>query len=539
MVSSHCTGDDDLNMGPQCRGGICVPQMTEWHTLVVALQGALVGGFIYTYSTYSNALQAAFDFSESEKETIGMAFVICNLVTFTCGLIMDYTSVSVGCILAGVIMCSSTALYGAIALRSIPFAKPSLAFFMLGFTTNYGAAFIVGATFTTLAKNFDGERRSSVVSVAKAWTGLSAGVGTAIFIGLFGTEDTSPNRLRFLYFLAVVAGGVPVLIAPFLGPLPPREQRPQLKHHLVVPEGTRLPLAFGLTVLLLAVTLLSSGYESPVIAIMLLAIIASPLLLVFPRLRPPRGDQSQMTDAGLEVDGCALVSGRGGGRDSGPPSASPWEGGPAQMIRRLDFYLLWLCTFCLQSGGLFVTINLGSMVESRTGPSVAASSGITVFACAQGLARLVTGSLSAQLVRRKQPRTWCFPILMLVMAGAHALFCVPGATALLAGVVLSGCAFGACYPLLVLTVAEVFGTERVASNYMVFDGTPGAIGVLVYAKLLAQSVYNRHADVDGTCHGDVCFRQAHLAIVASELMISLLGCWLALRTRVVYSALRG
>ena len=39
----------------------------EWHTLVVGLQGALVTGFIYAYSTYSNSLQNALGLHESQK----------------------------------------------------------------------------------------------------------------------------------------------------------------------------------------------------------------------------------------------------------------------------------------------------------------------------------------------------------------------------------------------------------------------------------------------------------------------------------------
>ena len=46
-------------------------------------------------------------------------------------------------------------------------------------------------------------------------------------------------------------------------------------------------------------------------------------------------------------------------------AASPWEGGPLDMVRRPDFYMLWLSAFALQSGGLFLTTNLGSIVAAR------------------------------------------------------------------------------------------------------------------------------------------------------------------------------
>ena len=89
--------------------------------------------------------------------------------------------------------------------------------------------------------------------------------------------------------------------------------------------------------------------------------------------------------------------------------AAPWEGGPLAMARRPECYLLWLCMLALQGGGLFLTVNpdpnpnpnpnpnpdpdpdpnpnpnpnpnqvnLGSMVQSRSG-GVAAATAVTVF----------------------------------------------------------------------------------------------------------------------------------------------------------------
>lgn len=77
------------------------------HTLVVALLGALVAGFIYAYSTYSNALQHAFNLSEQDKELIGLASSLCNLLTVTNGLIIDRTSITTGLVLGGLLMMGS------------------------------------------------------------------------------------------------------------------------------------------------------------------------------------------------------------------------------------------------------------------------------------------------------------------------------------------------------------------------------------------------------------------------------------------------
>ena len=106
----------------------------------------------------------------------------------------------------------------------------------------------------------------------------------------------------------------------------------------------------------------------------------------------------------------------------------------------------------------------------------------------------------------------------------------------MAGTALSGWAFGSCFPLLVLAVAEIFGKERLASNYMIFDGSPGAVGTVVVAKFLANGVYDSH-EVDGKCDGDECFRVSHMVIIGVQLAVAVLGCVLSMRVQVVYDAI--
>ena len=68
---------------------------------------------------------------------------------------------------------------------------------------------------------------------------------------------------------------------------------------------------------------------------------------------------------------------------------------PREMAQTPECWMLWICALALQSGGLFMTVNLGSMVQVRIGPAVPATTAVTVFSCVQGLARLVSGSLSS------------------------------------------------------------------------------------------------------------------------------------------------
>ena len=142
-----------------------------------------------------------------------------------------------------------------------------------------------------------------------------------------------------------------------------------------------------------------------------------------------------------------------------------------------------------------------------------------------------------KLVQSGLPRTWYFPAMMVVMAVGHAVLCISGPVALLLGTALTGWAFGSVFPLLVLTLAEIFGKARLASNYMIFDGSPGACGAFIFAVLLKDAVYNAHAGSDDICHGDNCFRLSHAVIVAFQLLSAACGCCLCARVRHVYQAI--
>ena len=532
-------------------------RLTEWHTLVVGLQGALVTGFIYAYSTYSNALQDQLKLTESNKELIGLAPSVCNLFTTLCGLLLDRTSVRFCLILSAMMMSGSYVLYGLVGMKVIAVSQPMPLCFALSFVASFGASFVVACTFSTLAKNFEAQRRSAVISVAKSWVGVASGVGTSIYIGFFpdnfdpaASHPDGEPRIRFLFFLAAICGVVPLAISGILRPLAPTERSTA---PLAVPEAYRLPACYVISALLIATTLASAFEHTMPFSIALVTLLLCPLALLVPSGRQAvlkvsaapvaeytahEQPRSTEPDASSRSNSTALDAQSPANRD--PPAAgrSPLECGPAGMVKLPEFYLLFGATFAIQSGGLFLTTNLGSMVESRSGAAVAATTAVTIFSCFQGASRLVTGFVSDYIVSRGLPRTVVFPVLMLIMALAHAILCLRGPIALLAGTALGGVAFGAVYPLLVLVITEVFGQERVASNYMIFDGLPGAIGVFLIGHLLVSYVYDQHtAAGESECHGDDCFLLSHLIVVGVEAFGCILGAVLASRTWVIYRTL--
>jgi len=214
---------------------------------------------------------------------------------------------------------------------------------------------------------------------------------------------------------------------------------------------------------------------------------------------------------------------------------SPWACGPLEMIQRIDMWLLWFVIFALQAGGILLTTNFGTIVESRVvGPAVPAASVTALFSATQSLGRLFGGVISDAVVRtRIFTRPAYFVVLTLLMAVAHAVLLLQGPAPLYIGVALAGWCFGSQYPVMIVTITELFGSERIASNYMVFDGFPGAVASLGIAKLLAQSVYQAY-EKDNDCYGARCYNLSYICIIFIEIAATLAAAVLALRARAVY-----
>lgn len=440
-------------------------------------------------------------------------------------------------------MMTSYFIYGAIALKYIEVETVTPIFFTLGALGNLGGSFMVAATFTVLAKNFK-EARPAVVCIAKSWVGVATGVATALYTGFFPGDDDSEQRLYFLFFIGGVGGLVPILISPILRPLP--EDRPTQPDRFIFPQSLRLMYAYGVSAVLIIVTLLSTFFKQNAgVSVVLIVLLLIPFVIIIPRCSD-RGYDGAGTEVAPLSNSPVEVS---GGSEEAPArpgvcnfgssaislADSPWESGPAGMMRRPDFALLWLSALFLQSGGIFLTTNLGSMVQSRTGPAVTAATATTIFSCLQGFARLVTGNISNILLKNGYPRTAYFPMMMVLMCVGNLVLCIPGPVGLCLGTALCAWAFGSVYPLLVLSITEVFGKARFSSNYMIFDGTPGAIGSLFFAKFMAQSIYDAHTvEGDTKCHGDECFMLSHVIMAISSFVGCVVSCILAKRTSELY-----
>lgn len=221
-----------------------------------------------------------------------------------------------------------------------------------------------------------------------------------------------------------------------------------------------------------------------------------------------------------------------------------------QMLQTPTAQLMLFTTTILVGGGIVETNNMGQMVEALHFPRETASASLAFFSVAQSAARVVTGALSESALNwptrsccidEGVPRPFFLAVAAIVGVISHFVLAVATSKyAFVVGVTLCGAAFGMSWPLLVLIVGEVFGTENVGANYMFFDGFTSAAGSLLLSKFVAQEVYESHVDRTNdpenvTCLGQACFSATHYIIVALSAICIFTSLCMLYTTKHIYN----
>eukprot|EP00929_Paragymnodinium_shiwhaense_P071007 TRINITY_DN36076_c0_g1_i1.p1 TRINITY_DN36076_c0_g1~~TRINITY_DN36076_c0_g1_i1.p1 ORF type:complete len:546 (-),score=85.81 TRINITY_DN36076_c0_g1_i1:492-2129(-) len=514
---------------------------TQWHALVAALFVASGCGFAYTFGTFSLALQEVYHLQQGDLDTIGIATLVVGFGTWTAGLLTDCWGPTASIVLGGSVNVLGWFLYGAIAVWKLPIPSPTLVFTTLGVLFTYGAACVTSAVFPIIVRNFaPQEGRGTAIGIAKSWVGVASGFATMVYIGFLPSAEKDPARLNYCFWVSAL-GAVFVLV-----PVPilhltrngkaenSAQNRAQgVVDRLCMPRPWRFRYVAAVTVLLIATTVAAASAKSAeasqsvieLFSVVLVVVALLPWLM----LLPGRGVSARENEEGSSLTAAAQEL-----ESNEEARVSPWECGPWEMIQRPEAWLLWFCIFAIQSGGLILNVNLGPISDTRDGATVSAVVATSFFSAAQSFGRLTGGFVSDRIVKAKIARPWYLVALTFVMVMAHGCMVMTGPGAFLAGVLLAGYAFGSQYPVMILAIAELFGAKRISSNYMIYDGTPGAFAALFVAKYFATWVHDRHAGSDGKCHGDVCFQLAYFVVIGIELLAAACAALLAVRARSVY-----
>lgn len=215
-----------------------------------------------------------------------------------------------------------------------------------------------------------------------------------------------------------------------------------------------------------------------------------------------------------------------------------------QMLQTPTAWLMLWTTTILVGGGIVETNNIGQMVESLRFPPIVTSASLSLFSVAQAAGRVATGTISESALNwntkkccigRGVPRPFFLAVASLAGVIAHTILAIGKNEQLFViGIAISGLAFGSVWPLMVLIVGEIYGTEHLAQNYMFYDGFTSAAGAFLLSKVVAQEVYDSHIDSvrtslfgddEETCYGQKCFQLTH-AVIAVLSMTCILTSFL-------------
>eukprot|EP00927_Polykrikos_kofoidii_P016835 TRINITY_DN17637_c0_g1_i1.p1 TRINITY_DN17637_c0_g1~~TRINITY_DN17637_c0_g1_i1.p1 ORF type:complete len:513 (-),score=54.97 TRINITY_DN17637_c0_g1_i1:107-1645(-) len=489
--------------------------VSKWHVVVAGITAGVGCGFAYSFGTYSDALKLHDNLSDSNVSTVGIATLVVGFITFSSGLLVDRFGASTMLLVGGLTNASAWCMFGFFAINlTIPLAMRTAVFFSLSVIATYGAAICTGAVFGTITKSFPGPDRATAIGIGKAWVGIATGLATTMYDGYFPSDPKSPEHLNYLFFVSGMCCVMILVSAPFIR-VPEANNTDTEK--LLMPHNLRFGYLTVVTLVVIALTVtvnIMGKHASQQVKTIFAVTLTVGALLPWALLLP--GNSSTVSHESTRAGDVALL------RDA---PRSPWESGPLQMMMRADAWMLWFVIFALQGGGTVLTTNFGAILDARPHTDVTGDSASALFSASQSFGRLFGGKLSDLIMSTKTlTRPTALIILTVVMGIAHTMLLIDGTGAFYVAVILAGMCFGSMYPIMIVSIAEMFGSERIASNYMVFDGFPGAVAAVVISKFLFGAFESQqHA----------CF----ICLACIEFAAAMMAVMLSCRSRAVYNIL--
>ena len=542
--------------------------VTSWRqtsipVLFAAFSAALATGApTYAFGLYASTLKASLHLSQSQLDTLGSANFCAGLLSWIPGLIVDHYGPQFAMTVGGTTMSLSLMGYWLVAEQFVEFAVHAIVpiLCLLGVLIFMSNSLVIGSLFKALVVSCDLGSRGSAVGAAKGYVGLGAGVYSILFDAIRSTNESELDFLPMAAFFSVIAIALPGC---FLLPSLTATRNHDMVdisshwHYKVVYTGL---LVLALWVLWTSAAFMfrpQSTDENEVItnvpmgdedthylkAVMIVVAWFGPLLALF-GLPHKHRDYTRLStrqeSKELFPDGVNEES-----------NDEEWESvdesveefvdlNLKQMLQTTEAWLfLYICTVIVGSGTM-MTNNMAQMVESRGFSKAASPACLALFSVSQAGARVLAGEFSERALKWNCPRPVFLTATSLLAVIGHAILTeAVTRNEFVAGVVLSGIAFGMVWPLMVLIVGDIFGVQHHGQNYMFYDGFTSAIGTLVVSKYIVQEVYEGHiddSDGDGiTCYGIECFQQSQEIVTILCLSCVVASVVMTVLTRKHYS----
>ncbi|KAG5531250.1 hypothetical protein RHGRI_026008 [Rhododendron griersonianum] len=497
----------------------------KWLGFVTAVWMQSISGFIYGFSTYSDALKALMNLTQLQLNNLSVAKDVGVAFGLLPGLASDRIP-SPLLLLIGAL--EALIGYGVLWLVTAKIINPLPYWLMcviLGIAGNSGT-WMNTAVLVPCMRNFR-RNRGPVSGILKGYLALSTAILTDLCAAL-SSDDPS----TFLLMSAVVPLPVCLAAALFLREIPPSstpaEESEESRYF-----GITNALAVILAVYLLVydVTGTHSSTVSFLFAVVLLILLASPLwiplYLVIKSLVPSRSESDSDNVEGYNLVNEPLLS----GEESVEQAEKKWDTVAVERrrppvigedhtifeaFRTVEFWILFGSFLCGVGTGLTVMNNMGQIGQAL------GYGDVSIFVS------LITGT----------PRPLWTAASQIVMAVGYVIMAMALPGSLYVGSILVGVCYGVRYAIMIPTASELFGLKYFGLIYNILIlNLP--LGSFLFSGLLAGYLYDAQATSTAgggnSCTGAHCYRLVFVIMSIASIIGFSLDVLLVIRTKNVYA----
>ncbi|KAG6526474.1 protein NUCLEAR FUSION DEFECTIVE 4-like [Zingiber officinale] len=527
----------------------------RWLGLVTAVWVQCISGNNYTFSNYSDALKTLMGLTQLQLNNLSVAKDIGKAFGIVAGLASDRLPTPIILLigsLEGLVGYGAQWLVVRQSIRPLPYWQMCIFLCMGGNSTTW----MNTAVLVTCIRNFR-RNRGPVSGILKGYVGLSTAIFTDICSALFSDDPAS-----FLILLAVVPAAVCTTAMLFLRESPPEDVEAADDGTDSQYFGVINAMAVVIAVYLLAFDLTGkhgvvvSRVFAAVLLLLLAAPVAVPIHIALKSIcRSGIREKADVEDGGVSELLLTAEAETTEAEDSHSPRAEeavveekiekgrrrrrPEIGEDhtiVEVVKTVDFWVLFLSFLCGVGTGLAVMNNMGQMGTAMGYTDV--SIFVSMLSIWGFFGRIASGTVSEYFIKKHgTPRPIWNAVSQLLMAAGYVVMAIGMPGSLFIGSVVVGLCYGVRLAISVPTASELFGLKYYGLIYNILIlNLP--LGSFLFSGLLAGILYDAEATrTDGganTCVGAHCYRMVFVVMAFVCLVGVGLDVLLAHRTKELY-----
>ncbi|XP_072970023.1 protein NUCLEAR FUSION DEFECTIVE 4-like [Typha angustifolia] len=518
-------------------GGKAGGNWLKWLGFVTAVWVQCISGNNYTFSNYSDALKSLMGLTQLQLNNLSVAKDVGKAFGILAGLASDRLPTPIILLigsLEGIVGYGAQWLVVRQTIRPLPYWQMCVFLCLGGNSTTW----MNTAVLVTCIRNFR-KNRGPVSGILKGYVGLSTAIFTDLCSALFADSPAS-----FLLMLAVVPAAVCFAAMVFLRQTPEADveaEDPAEEERYFAAINT-LAVAIAVYLLFFDLTGVSGALISKAFVTVLLLLLAAPAAVpIYAALKARTEKAARDTD--LDVEGARITEPLLVPEEETVEANTRKEAVEIgdehtimEVVKTVDFWVLFVSFLCGVGTGLAVMNNLGQMGLAMGYTDVSIFVSMTSIWGFFG--RIGSGTISEYFLKKSAtPRPLWNAASQIVMAVGYVVMALALPGSLYIGSIVVGICYGVRIAITVPTASELFGLKYYGLIYNILIlNLP--LGSFLFSGLLAGLLYDAQATKTAgggnTCVGAHCYRLVFVIMALACLVGFGLDLLLAFRTRKLY-----